>query len=104
MRHQVPADVRGKEKIIAGLLDIYQTLWIVCPLIIGAVVLLALFKILGLFSFVIVIPIWVSGIPFALYKKEELSLFEYLKLKYQAKKKVSILIKYTQNPEEDHIR
>lgn len=93
MRHELPADVKGREKIIGGLLDIVQGMWLIGFLILGVGVFLIFYPVLNLFAVIFGLPIALMGIPLAFYKKEELTLFNYLLLKYQFKHKQKILIK-----------
>lgn len=92
-RHEIPADVKGREKIIGGILDIYQGMWLGGPLLVAAGILLSLYNAIGLGAIILALPVGLIGVPFAFYKKEELTLFEYLKLQYEFKKRKKILIK-----------
>ena len=79
--YQVPPDTSEKEKVVGGLLTWNQVGWVVGGLLISALVFVATYKILGkgaLFAAILFLP---SGAPFAFYKKEDLTLFNYLKQK-----------------------
>lgn len=87
----VPPDIAEKEKVIGGLLDITQFFWLLSGVGLGALLFFATFTIsLGLATFlgILALPI---GIPFAFYKKQDLPLYEYLKLKRAFKKKTKKL-------------
>lgn len=82
-----------KEKIIGGILNLNQFFWVLGGLVLGASVFALVFsltKIAGLSLFVGAV-FCLSGTPFALYKKNGLTLFEYLTRKRKFKKKVKHL-------------
>lgn len=92
-RHALPSDTKGAEKIIGGILDLYQGLWIGIPLVLGMGTIITFYQVLGVFIAVLMVPICFVGVPFAFFKKEDLTLFQYLRLYYQSKKKKLILTK-----------
>lgn len=87
--YQIPPDMKEKEKIIGGILNINQFFWILAGLLIGAGFFAVAFNIIGgTASLVIGVILSLSGIPFVVYKKKGLTLFQYLKYKRLFKNKV----------------
>lgn len=89
--YSVPPDMNEKEKVIGGILDLYQFFWILGGLLIGALVFIALFPVFGRGSLFFGILFSLSGVPFVVIKKEGLTLFEYLKRKKRFEKKSKYL-------------
>jgi len=90
--YSVPPDMKEKEKVIGGLLNINQFFWVLGGLILGAVTFASLFAIVGgTLALIIGILLCFTGTPFALYKKNGLTLFQYIRLKRKFKKKVQKL-------------
>ena len=89
--YSVPPDMNEKEKIIGGVLDIGQFLWILGGLLIGAVVFVILFPIFNKYSLIFAMIFGSSGIPFVVIKIEGLTLFEYYKRKRRFDKKTQKL-------------
>lgn len=89
----IPPDMREKEKIVGGLLDINQLLWIVGGGVLGAVMFGTSFLILQLpiLSIILAIIGIALSLPFVFYKKNDLSLFLFLKYSYEFKTKVKEL-------------
>jgi|GEM_PF-6798491 len=90
--YKVPPDIRIKEKVIGGILTLAQAGWIAGGLVLGLILFLITFtlsKFLAVSLFIISTAI---GLPFAFYKKEQLTLFQYLKYKHQFKKKSKFII------------
>jgi hypothetical protein len=86
--YTVPPDMKEKEKIVGGILTISQFIWLMVGLLIIGAVMFLLYYLNGAFSMVIGAPLGLAvGLPFAFYKKEELTLFQYLSLKSKFKKK-----------------
>lgn len=86
--YQIPPDTREKEKIIGGVLDLYQFFWILIGLLIGAGVFALLFFLIGgIFSIVIGAIFCLTGVPFAFYRKNGLTLFQLIKYTYLFNKK-----------------
>ena len=88
----VPPDMNETEKIIGGVLDLHQFLWILGGLIFGAIVFVALFPLFNKYSLVFGGIAACSGLPFAFVKKKDLPLFEYWKRKRVFDKKEKHLI------------
>lgn len=91
--YPVPPDMKEKEKIIGGVLNLNQFLWILGGLGLGASVFALIYtltKIEGL-SLTIGGLFCLSGVPFALYKKNDLTLYQYIIRKRKFKKKVKHL-------------
>lgn len=87
--YQVPPDMNEKEKVIGGILTLNQFFWILGGLILGALVFMMLFNIVGgTLALIIGILFCGTGVPFAVYKKNGLTLFQLIKYKYKFKKKV----------------
>ena len=94
MIHNVPADVREKEKIIGGMLTIGQFGWVIGGFILGLASLAGLYMLTK--TFLIAGPVGLmfacSGLPFAFYKKNGVDLPVYLIRKRKFKKKKHKLI------------
>ena len=91
--YPIPSDLNEKEKIIGGILNLNQFFWVIGGLAFGAVVF-----VLTYFSFQVVVlsailglVLATSGLPFALYKRNQLTLFQYLWYKHTFKRKVKHL-------------
>lgn len=82
-----------KEKVIGGVLNINQFFWILGGLAVGASIFAILYSLtqLAIFSLVIGFIFLFSGVPFALYKKKGLTLFQLLMYRRRFKKKVKKL-------------
>ncbi|WCF11724.1 PrgI family protein (plasmid) [Paenibacillus thiaminolyticus] len=90
--YQVPPDMNEKEKIIGGILNLNQFFWVLGGLILGAIVFAITFPLFGGgFSLFLGFLFCLSGVPFAVYKKNGLTLYEYLTYKRKFKKKVQKL-------------
>lgn len=87
----VPPNTNEKEKVIGGVLNINQFFWVLAGLLIGGLVIILTHKILGQFSIVLGLVFASSGLPFVLYKKNDLTLFQYITLKRKFDKKVKKL-------------
>lgn len=79
--YKVPPNMKIKEKVIGGVLTLPQGAWLGAGLVLGLVVFALLFGMMGKLALFFGFLISLSGVPFAFYKKEQLSLFEYLRLK-----------------------
>jgi len=81
-----------KEKVIGGILNINQFFWILGGLIVGALMFACLFPITGgTVALVIGFLFCFTGLPFAIYQKNGLTLYRYIYLKRKFKKKVQKL-------------
>lgn len=90
--YQIPPNMREKEKVIGGILNINQFFWILTGLILGALVFAITFGILGgTFAIILGVIFCFTGVPFAVYKKNGLTLFEFLKYRQKFKKKTKKL-------------
>lgn len=92
--YQIPPDTKEKEKVIGGMFNLVQFLWLLGGLGIGLVLFLTFSGItgsLGVGLFFALIGIGVS-LPFAFYKKRDLSFFQYLKFKHKLKNKNVYLV------------
>ena len=92
--YQMPPNTSEKEKAIGGILTFSQFGW----LILGLIICLIIFAFCYLFTgdkvvgIVLGAPFLPIGVPFAFYKKYEMSLFRYLKLNKVFKSKTKQLI------------
>lgn len=89
--YTVPPDINEKEKIIGGILNINQFFWLLGGFILGAVMFIITFPLLGKFSLVIGGIFALTGVPFVIIKPKGLTLYEYLKRKQKFKKKTKHL-------------
>lgn len=89
----IPPDMREKEKIVGGLLDINQLLWIIGGGVLGAIMFGTSFLILNLpiLSIILAIIGVALSLPFVFYKKNDLTLYQHLKYSYEFKTKVKEL-------------
>ena len=85
--YQVPPDTSEKEKVFGGLLTWGQLAWIAGGMVLAAITFMFLFKFLGRGSLLVALLVLPSGAPFAFYKKNGLTLFEYIRRKQEFKKK-----------------
>lgn len=86
--YKMPPDMKEKEKIIGGILTLVQFFWVLIGLALGAGFFVIGFGIIGgkaslIFGGIIAL----SGVPFVVYKKNNLTLFQYLRFKRAFKKK-----------------
>lgn len=86
--YTMPPDTREKEKIIGGVLNIYQLLWIGAGIALALLNALLFFRIFRWFVFIVgVIPI-VVGCLFAFKKMGNFTLFQYLYYKKKFNNKI----------------
>ena len=84
----VPPDMKEKEKIVGGVLTFPQFGWLMGGLVLAGVIFIVLFPLMNIFGLVLALPVGlVFGLPFAFYKKEDLTFFRYLVLKRKFKGK-----------------
>lgn len=84
----VPPDMKEKEKIVGGILTISQFGWLMLGLALAGFIFIILYELFAIYSLIVAVPTGLAlGLPFAFYKKEELTLFQYLRLKSVFKKK-----------------
>lgn len=95
MRCVIPTNTNAiEEKIIGGKFTSAQFLWLGLGFVIG-LIMFALFFVLTklkILSLIIGIAFGSVGVPFAFYKKHEMTLFFYLKTKNEFKKKEKKLL------------
>lgn len=89
--YTVPPGTNDKEKIIGGILNINQFFWVLGGLVLGATMFAITFPFLGKGSLFIGFIFCLTGVPFVVFKKNNLTLFQYLKLKHDFKKKTKHL-------------
>lgn len=92
--YQVPPNTAEKEKAVGGILTFAQFGWlilglIICLIVFAIVFLLTRDKVIGV---IFGAPFLLVGVPFAFYKKYEMTLFKYLKLNKIFKRKTKQLI------------
>ena len=92
--YKVSADMSEKEKAVGGVITFGQAAWLALGFIISAGLFLSLGKILGgVLAAIIAIPPGLAiGVLFAFYKKKQLPLATYLRLKHEFKKKSKQLV------------
>lgn len=92
--YKVSADTSEKEKIIGGILTIYQGGWIVLGIFIsGGIFFLANILLPPILSLFIAVPPGTAfAVVFAFYKKEQLSFATYLLCQYAFRRKTKKLI------------
>lgn len=94
--YPVPPDMKEKEKIIGGLLNINQFFWLLGGFILGILFFIITFVAtkMGILSIIMGIVGISTGVPFALIKKMDgtMTLWEYITRKRDLKKKSSRLI------------
>lgn len=90
--HAMPPDTREKEKIIGGIMDIYQFGFFIAGILGCAITTVGLFKFIGWFSFILGIPFIVVGCIFAFKKVGEMRLFTYLMYKFKYSKKIKCYV------------
>lgn len=91
--YQIPPDMKEKEKVVGGLINLNQLFWIIGGLGLGACMFGLTFTLTGIGTLSIIIGaiFCLSGVPFALKKVKGLTLYEYLHRKRKFKKKVKHL-------------
>ena len=90
--YNIPPNMSEKEKVIGGLLNLNQFFWVLGGLALSALTFAGTFNIVGgTLALIIAFPLIFSGLPFALYKKNDLTLFRYLTLKRKFNKKIKKL-------------
>lgn len=87
MQHPVYPDMNEKEKIFGGILTAPEFAWIVSFLILGVLFGLLSVKAIGAIGLIVAVPFCIFGLFMAFYKKHDMSLFKYLRLKHKHKKR-----------------
>lgn len=92
--YTVPPDMKEKEKIIGGVLDMSQFLWLVSGFVSGIILCLIVWVLTGIafISISLALINVVAVLPFVFYKKQGLPLWDYLKRKKAFDKKSKKLI------------
>lgn len=93
----VPPDMREREKLIGGVIDLAQFFWLLGGLILGSVFFVLTFPLFGKLSMIFLLIGLLIGTPFAFYKKHDLTLVEYIIRKKNFDKKTKILINVRHN-------
>lgn len=84
----IPPDMSEKEKVVGGFLTFNQLFWIIGGLLIGGLVFAVTFiAINGQLALVFGLVSSLVGLPFAFYKKKELTLYQIIYYKHKNKKK-----------------
>lgn len=90
--HAMPPDTREKEKIIGGIMDIYQFGFFIAGLLGCAIVTVSLFKYISWGSLLLGLPLIAVGCLFAFFKVGEMRLFTYLRYKIKYSKKTKCYV------------
>lgn len=92
--YSMPPNTSEKEKAIGGILTFAQFGWLILGLIIGLMIFAFCYMFLGekMLGIILGAPFLPIGVPFAFYKKYEMSLFRYLQLNRVFKSKTKQLI------------
>ena len=86
--YTIPPNMSEKEKIIGGILNLNQFFWVLGGLVLGGLVFACTFQLLGgTLALIVGFLFCLTGLPFALYKKNDLSLYRYLSLRRKFKNK-----------------
>ena len=92
--YDIPPNTSEEEKAIGGVLTFVQFFWLLGGAVLAVVTYLVLYLIFN--DNIIPIPfagiVGLTGVPFAFYKKKEMTLFEYIQRKATFKKKSKQLI------------
>jgi len=90
--YTVPPNMNEKEKVIGGIFNINQFFWVLGGLGLSAIVFSVMFSVIGgTGALVLAFPFLFTGLPFALYKKHDLTLFQLMTLRRKFKRKVKKL-------------
>lgn len=92
--YNMPPDTREREKIIGGIFDLRQFFWIALGIGGFALLCVIFFKILGIFVFILGLPLPIMGFVFALKMVDDMPLPTYLKYKRLYKKKIKYYINH----------
>ena len=97
--YNMPPDTREKEKIVGGIFDFTQMLWIVAGA--GAFVIqaLILYRFIGFFCVVTGLGFIIAGFFLAIAKKDDLPYPTYLYLKFKFNRKTKYYINAGYSPE-----
>lgn len=92
--YAVPPDMKEKEKIIGGVLNLNQFLWLVSGFVSGIILCLIIWALTGIGFLSILIALINVGavLPFVFYKKQGLPLWNYIQRKKAFDRKSKKLI------------
>ena len=92
--YKMSADTSEKEKVIGGILTAAQGGWLALGGVIIAVILVSLAQVISpSIALVIALPPGLAvGLAFAFYRKEGLTLFQYLTLNQKFKRKSKVML------------
>lgn len=93
-RYEIPSSTNEKEKAIGGVLTFGQFAWLLSGAVLGIFLYLGLLALTNI-QIISIIPaflIALTGLPFAFYKKYNMSLAKYLITKRKFNKKTKQLI------------
>ena len=78
--YEIPPDTSEKEKAIGGILTFGQFGWLIGGVVIALLVFVVIYLItrVEVVSIIFAIPFALLGVPFAFYKKYEMTLLKYL--------------------------
>lgn len=93
-RYEIPPNDNESEKPIGGVLTFVQFFWLLGGAVLGVLSYLGLFALtnLQIISIIPALAVCLSGVPFAFFKKYNMSLATYLITKKKFKKKSKQLI------------
>lgn len=94
--YTVPPDMKEKEKIIGGVLNLNQFFWLLGGFVIGVVLFIIVFTITksAVLGVILALASIIASTPFVFYKKLDLPLYTYLSRKRKFKNKSHKLINH----------
>ncbi len=92
MMYNMPPDTREKEKIVGGILDLPQVLWLGGGFVIYIILIISLFRFLSFFIIFLGIGFPIVGAIMAFKKKENMSYPRYLLLRNRYKRKIKYYV------------
>lgn len=81
--YKMTPDTREKEKVVGGIFDLSQIMWIILGFGLFLIIGLILYRPIGFFAFVLGLPFFIAGFVFAIKKVENMPYFTYLRYKYK---------------------
>lgn len=85
--HTIPPAMNEKEKVFGGIFTLGQMLWIIAGVVLGILLSLVLYSIIGVVGLIGIIFGALAGFFMAFYKIKEMSVMTYLRRKHKFKKK-----------------
>ena len=90
--YEVPPDTGEKEKVIGGVLNINQFLWLLIGFGVAGGMFALTYGLFGKLAFLVAGPFLLVGVPFAFYKKKGLTLYQLIIKRHRFKRKTKKLI------------